>query len=111
MEDFQKYIAALNKPSYKEANNDLAKKIGRDVRNNVLFIIVVMLVILKLRGYVEWNWWWIVSPIWIAIAMIAAWEVFLFIVGLVGLVLNFIAKKIKHNQRMEAIREANARRK
>ena len=29
------------------------------------FILFCIFLILKLTGYVEWSWWWILAPLWI----------------------------------------------
>jgi hypothetical protein len=29
-------------------------------------LLTILFVALKLTGYVDWSWWWVLSPIWIA---------------------------------------------
>lgn len=29
--------------------------------------LTILFVALKLTGYIDWSWWWVLSPIWIAI--------------------------------------------
>lgn len=41
-------------------------------------LLILMLIGLKLTGYITWSWWWILLPFWIAPALI---------VGFVGVVL------------------------
>lgn len=36
-----------------------------------LGLLTVLFVGLKLTGYIDWSWWWVLSPIWIS-ASIAA---------------------------------------
>jgi len=42
-------------------------------------VVLVVFVILKLVGLIAWSWWWVLSPLWIPIAL---WLFFLF-VGLI----------------------------
>lgn len=32
-------------------------------------LLTVLFVGLKLTGYIEWSWWWVLSPQWIPIAI------------------------------------------
>ena len=29
-------------------------------------LLTVLFVGLKLTGYIEWSWWWVLSPLWIS---------------------------------------------
>lgn len=31
-------------------------------------VLTVVFVVLKLVGIINWNWWWVLSPIWISLA-------------------------------------------
>lgn len=33
-------------------------------------LLTVLFVGLKLTGYIDWSWWWVVSPIWITVGFI-----------------------------------------
>ena len=37
----------------------------------VLGLLGVLFVGLKLAGYIDWSWWWVMSPLWIP-ALVAA---------------------------------------
>lgn len=30
-------------------------------------VLVVIFVLAKLGGYLDWSWWWVFSPIWIGL--------------------------------------------
>lgn len=30
-------------------------------------VLVVIFAVLKLTGLITWSWWWVLSPIWIAV--------------------------------------------
>ena len=28
-------------------------------------LLTIVFIVLKLTGYIDWSWWWVVSPMWI----------------------------------------------
>lgn len=32
-------------------------------------LLTVLFVGLKLTGYIDWSWWWVLSPLWISFAI------------------------------------------
>ena len=32
------------------------------------FVVFVIFLVLQLCGVIDWNWWWIFSPMWIPVA-------------------------------------------
>ena len=32
--------------------------------------LTVLFVGLKLTGYIAWSWWWVLSPLWIGVALV-----------------------------------------
>jgi membrane protein YdbS with pleckstrin-like domain len=38
---------------------------------SVTTILLVVFVVLKLTGNLDWSWWWVLSPLWIPVALIA----------------------------------------
>lgn len=30
-------------------------------------LLTIAFVVLKLTGYIEWSWWWVLSPLWIGL--------------------------------------------
>lgn len=32
-------------------------------------VLLVVFIILKLCGVINWSWWWVLSPIWISMIM------------------------------------------
>ena len=45
-------------------------------------VLLVAFIVLKLCGVINWSWWWVFSPVWIPLAIVA---VILIIYGLVKL--------------------------
>lgn len=33
-------------------------------------LLTVLFVALKLTGYIAWSWWWVLSPLWISVAIL-----------------------------------------
>lgn len=48
-------------------------------------LLTILFVGLKLTGYVDWSWWWVLSPLWIpvigALVLILLLFVFVLILG------------------------------
>ncbi|WP_045764638.1 hypothetical protein [Xanthomonas albilineans] len=32
-------------------------------------LLTIAFIVLKLTGYIAWSWWWVISPIWISLAL------------------------------------------
>lgn len=47
-------------------------------------MLTLIFITLKLTGYIAWSWWWVLSPLWIGVAVFGAFMAF-------GLVLIAIA--------------------
>jgi hypothetical protein len=39
-------------------------------------VLLIIFVVLKLVGSIAWSWWWVLSPLWIPIAL---WLILIFI--------------------------------
>ena len=48
-------------------------------------LLTVAFVVLKLCHVIDWSWWWVLSPVWIPVAIAL---VFMVIVGLVAAFTN-----------------------
>lgn len=33
-------------------------------------LLTIVFIILKLTHYIDWSWWWVVSPLWIPLAAV-----------------------------------------
>lgn len=53
---------------------------------NLSSVLFIVFLILKLTGNIDWNWWWITSPLWIPAAL-------LIIVGILMLCIKAIIRK------------------
>ena len=43
-------------------------------------LLTILFIGLKLTNYVDWSWWWVLSPIWISIALVIAIVVIVIII-------------------------------
>ena len=34
-------------------------------------LLTVLFIGLKLTGYIDWSWWWVLSPMWVPLAILA----------------------------------------
>jgi hypothetical protein len=35
----------------------------------ILDVLLVVFIVLKLCGVIAWSWWWVLSPLWITLAI------------------------------------------
>ena len=45
-------------------------------------LLAIVFITLKLTGYITWSWWWVLSPLWIPLALFAVILLFVVVVGL-----------------------------
>jgi fatty acid desaturase len=51
-----------------------------------LSLLGVAFIILKLIGYINWSWWWVLAPFWIPVCLA------LLLFGIIGIIIMIIAK-------------------
>lgn len=39
-------------------------------------LLTIVFITLKLVGYIDWSWWWVLSPVWISFLLVLALIVF-----------------------------------
>jgi len=63
---------------------------SRSSSNGIGFVglLTIVFIVLKITKYIDWSWWWVVSPIWISFS-IAISVVVLIFVGAVLYEMNF----------------------
>lgn len=42
---------------------------GTAVIRRILELLLVVFIVLKLTGVIIWSWWWVLSPLWIPLAI------------------------------------------
>lgn len=48
-------------------------------------LLTIAFVVLKLMHYIDWSWWWVLSPLWITLCMVLA------ILAIIGFMAGVIA--------------------
>lgn len=48
----------------------MSKKVEINIGGSGLTLLSILFIGLKLTGYITWSWWWVLSPVWIPIALI-----------------------------------------
>jgi hypothetical protein len=43
-------------------------------------LLTIVFIVLKLTKYIDWSWWWVLSPIWISIVLFFVGFVFFMLV-------------------------------
>lgn len=58
------------------------------INNGISFIslLALLLIALKIMGYIKWSWWWVLAPIWIQ------WLIVLIVLAIVG-IKDYLMKK------------------
>lgn len=56
--------------------------------------LTILFIALKLIGYIDWSWWWVLSPIWIAIS-----AAFVIVAGILALAIRDDLKKSRRSAR------------
>ena len=41
-------------------------------------LLTILFIGLKLTGYIDWSWWWVLSPIWISVSVAVVFLVGMF---------------------------------
>ena len=56
-------------------------------------VLLIVFIVLKLCGVIAWSWWWVLSPLWIPIAL------WLAIVAIAGIFSSWSRLDIKNKNR------------
>lgn len=43
----------------------------KTIKGIFLPLLTILFIALKLTGYIDWSWWWILSPLWIPYGLAA----------------------------------------
>jgi hypothetical protein len=48
-------------------------------------LLTIAFIVLKLTDHIDWSWWWVLSPIWISLALVV---IILIIVSIVIMIIS-----------------------
>lgn len=58
-------------------------------------LLLITFIVLKLTHVINWSWWWVLSPLWIPLALLAVFGVIFFFIWL-GVVVSDKGKPKRH---------------
>ena len=61
---------------------------------SLLIALFIVLLVLKLTGYITWSWWLVTAPLWLVPALFFVIIAIIICLGLVGLILYGLYKLI-----------------
>jgi hypothetical protein len=64
------------------------KKVSVQVGPNFLGLLTIVFITLKLTGYINWSWWWVLAPLWGSVALAL-------VIMVIVLVVAFLMGKFK----------------
>lgn len=57
-------------------------------------LLTILFICLKLTGYIDWSWWWVLSPLWGGLALAIVLIVIAMVIRLLLVVFARIRRKI-----------------
>jgi len=73
------------------------KKNGSTEGVGFLGLLALLFITLKLTGFIDWSWWWVLSPLWIPTSI----ALLIFVVMLIGVVITAVVKASKQTDGRE----------
>lgn len=64
-------------------------------------LLALIFITMKLLDKIDWSWWWVLSPIWITVAIVAA---YLLILLIVALIVHLIRKRYVKKRRAKYLK-------
>ena len=61
---------------------------------SLLIALFIILLVLKLTGYITWSWWLVTAPLWLVPALFFVIIAIILCLGIVGLILYSLYKLI-----------------
>jgi len=51
---------------------------------NTTGLLLIVFIVLKLLHVIDWSWWWVLSPLWIPLGIVALLLIVLLIISLIS---------------------------
>lgn len=58
----------------------------------ILDVLVIMFIVLKILGLIQWSWLWVLSPIWIMCGLAFA---YLVVLGIIAIIIHIVTSSKK----------------
>ena len=72
-------------------------------------VLTIVFIVLKLTGFINWSWWWVLSPIWISILAFIAFLALFLVVAFIVVLFQQRRDRKRAAQRREAARNRRRR--
>ena len=46
-------------------------------------LLTIVFIVLKLTGYIDWSWWWVLAPMWGGIALLLLVAIVVFVISVI----------------------------
>jgi len=66
-----------------------------------LGLLTILFIGLKLTGYISWSWWWVLSPLWIPLAIVLV----IFFTWLIPIFLIQVYQDLERKRRIKKMKE------
>lgn len=74
--------------NYSYRNNNSSNNIGFDFWGFFCGLLTIAFIVLKLTGFIDWSWLWVLAPIWIPVAFYLVLLLIILIIVLVRKLFN-----------------------
>lgn len=68
--------------TYKNNNNNISSSSSSSSGIGFVGLLTILFIALKLTGYIDWSWIWVLSPIWVSIILGILFFVIIFIISI-----------------------------
>ena len=68
---------------------------GFPIWSLLLGILTIVFITLKLTGFIEWGWIWVLCPLWLPILSVIGIWLIIFLIGLISIGIKEIIKAVK----------------
>lgn len=62
-------------------------------------LLTIAFVVLKLTGFIDWDWVWVFAPIWLPIAIVLGMFLCVAIVGLIVYLVKVLVEKLRNRKK------------
>jgi len=74
-------------------------------RVSFLSLLTLLFIGLKLTGYIDWSWWWVLSPLWGGLALVIAIILITLAIQIVSAVAAYAVRRIHYARNMRKIKK------
>ena len=72
-------------------------------------VLLVVFIVLKLTGNIDWSWWWVLSPAWICLLIWAVFGIFLLVILFAAYASSDEARRVRQRQKFQKLNQKRNR--